>query len=359
MVRKYNFNPGPSTLPLSVIEKIKAEMPDFRGAGMSVLEISHRSKEFIAVLENAKNTLREVMGIPEDYEIIFLGGGASLQFAMIPMNFLAAGQKADYVSTGTWSEKAIKEALKIGEVNTVASSKDKNFTYIPDTLNFSDEACYAHITSNNTIFGTQWHTYPDTKNVPLFVDMSSDIMSRKVDISKFAFIYAGAQKNMGPAGVTMVIARKDLLEKSNENIPNFLRYPTHANKDSCYNTPPVFQIYVVGLVAEWVKESGELAKIEEINRKKADLLYGTVDSYPEFFKGTAAKKNRSLMNATLRLPSEELEAKFIKEAAEQDFHGLKGHRSVGGIRVSMYNALPLEGIEKLSEFMKNFVKSNG
>ncbi len=358
MERKSNFNAGPATLPLPVLEKIQAEMIDFRGAGMSILEMSHRSKEFTAVLDNTKASLREVMDIPSDYEILFLGGGASQQFAMIPMNFLQTGQKADYISTGSWSQKAIKEAKAFGDIQVVGSSEDQNFSFIPQNLEFSPGAQYVHLTSNNTIFGTQWKNYPETKNIPLFADLSSDILCRKTDVSQFSLIYAGAQKNAGPAGVTIIIARREFLEKDKNDIPIIFRYKTHLEKDSCYNTPPVFQIYVVGLVLEWIKEFGGLLKMGEHNQRKADLLYNTIDENPGFYKGTAEKESRSLMNATFRLPSEDLESKFISEASSLNLHGLKGHRSAGGIRASMYNALPFEAVEKLTSFMKDFAQKN-
>ena len=360
MTRKFNFNPGPATLPLSVLEKVHGEFLDYQGKGMSIVEISHRSPEFDAILKKTKDNIREILELSENYEIIFIGGGASLQFAMIPMNFLAEDQSADYIDTGSWSQKAIKEAKLFGKVNIVASSENENFKHIPTALNLSSEARYLHITSNNTIFGTQWQSFPDSGQVPMLVDMSSDIFSRRFDAKKFAMIYAGAQKNAGPAGVTIVILRKDMLDRvATRKIPTMLKYKTHVDKDSTFNTPPVFAVYMVQLVTEWIKEMGGLGKIEEINRKKSALLYQTMDNMPEFYKTVVTDpQSRSHMNVTLRLPSEELEKKFIAEAASKNFHGLKGHRSVGGIRVSMYNALPMEGIEKLTEFMKEFAASN-
>ena len=359
MVRKFNFNPGPATLPLSVLEKVQAEFLDFKNAGMSIVEISHRSKEFEALLEHAKATLKEIMGIPDTHDTIFVGGGASLQFAMIPMNFLGENECADYVNTGEWSQRAIKEARAFGKVNLAACSEADKFSYIPNQFNFSPEARYLHITSNNTIFGTQWPSFPEAGQVPMFVDMSSDFLSRRLDVNKFSLIYAGAQKNAGPAGVTIIILRKDMLGRVvSRKIPTMLQYKTHLENNSLYNTPPVFAIYMCSLVFDWIKEIGGLEKVEEINEKKARLLYDTIDGMPEYYKGTVQKESRSRMNVTFRLPSEELEKKFVSEASKLNLHGLKGHRSVGGIRVSMYNALPLEGIEKLTAFMKEFAATN-
>lgn len=355
MKRKFNFSAGPATLPLSVLEKAQKEFLNYNNAGMSVLEMSHRSKEFVTILENTKQSLTSVLEIPETHEILFLTGGASLQFAMIPMNFLQ--KEADYINTGVWSKKAIKEAKMHGNVNVIASSENENFNYIPSDFSFSDNADYVHITSNNTIFGTQWHNFPITKK-PLFVDMSSDIMSRKLNIGNFDIVYAGAQKNAGPAGVTILIMRKSLVAKSNTSLSSMLQYKIHSDKDSCYNTPPVFQIYLVGLITEWIEEKGGLEKIEERNNVKAQLVYDAIENNGDFYKGTAKKEDRSLMNATFRLPNEELEIQFVKEAEELGFSGLKGHRSAGGIRVSMYNAMPLEGIEKLVIFMKTFADKN-
>ncbi len=358
--RIYNFNPGPATLPLSALEKAQKEFLDYRNAGMSVTEISHRSKEFDAILEETKNLLHEIMEIPQNYKTIFLQGGASLQFAMVPMNFLPPGKSADYVVTGSWAKKAIKEAQIIGKVNVAASTESDGFRRMPkeNEITLDPNAIYVHITSNETISGTQWAQYPDTGQVPLIADMSSDILSRKIDVNRFALIYAGAQKNLGPAGVTVVIIRDDLIEKCPDSLPTLLNYKTHVSKNSLYNTPPVFAIYMVKLVLDWIKAEGGMEKIEERNMKKAKLLYGILDQYPRYYKSAVDLDSRSIMNVTLRMSSEELEKKFISEAAKKGFHGLKGHRSVGGIRVSMYNAMPLEGIEKLVEFMEEFLKKN-
>jgi len=358
--RKFNFNPGPATLPLSVLETVQKNIVELGNSGMSVLEISHRGKEYTPIHESTKALFHEVFGVPDTYEILFLGGGASLQFCMLPMNFLK-DRTADYIDTGEWSKKAIKEARLQGSVNVAASTDGMNFNRLPypEEIKLSENPAYVHITSNNTIFGTQWPAYPEVGNRPLVVDMSSDIMCRPVDVSKFHMIYAGAQKNLGPAGLTIVILRKDWLAEARQDIPTMLAYKTHVDKDSLFNTPPVFQIYVVGLVIQWIKDQGGLVEVEKINRKKTELLYGTMDSMADFYRGTVTdKEHRSWMNVTLRLPSEEMEAEFIKEAASRDLHGLKGHRSVGGIRVSMYNAMPLEGIECLTDFMKEFRKTH-
>jgi len=357
--RVYNFNPGPSTLPLPVLEKMKAELLDFDNTGMSILETSHRSPEFIAVHAETKALVREVAGISDDYHVLFAGGGASMQFAMTPLNFLQDGKSADYINTGAWSKKAIKEAKMVGNVNVAGSSDDKNFTYLPKSLNLDPNACYVHMTSNNTIFGTQWHEFPDTGSVPLICDMSSDIFCRRLNFSKFKMFYAGAQKNLGPAGVTLIVLHKDMEPKMNDGILSMLSYKTYIEKDSMFNTPPCFAIYTVKLVLEWIKEQGGLEAIEKVNDQKQKLLYGAIDASDGYYRGTVEKADRSWMNATLRMKDEDLEKKFIADAKAIGLHGLKGHRSVGGIRVSMYNALPLAGIEKLVKFMDDFKKSNG
>jgi len=357
--RIFNFNPGPATLPLPVLEKAKEEFVNYSSLGMSVTEISHRSKQFDAILEDTKKLFCEILGVPQNYKIIFLGGGASLQFSMVAMNFLAQGKSADYVVTGEWAKKALKEAQILGQPK-VAATTEPDFKRIPkqNEIKLDPNACYVHITSNETISGTQWAQYPDVGTVPLICDMSSDILCRKFDVSRFALIYAGAQKNLGPAGVTVVIIRDDLVEKCPEKMPTMLNYKTHVAKNSLYNTPPVFAIYMIKLVLDWVKGQGGLAKVEEINNEKARLVYGILDKYPDYFKSAAEKESRSIMNVTLRMKNEETEKMFIDEAAKAGFHGLKGHRSVGGIRVSMYNAMPLEGIKKLVEFMEDFKKRN-
>lgn len=359
--RIWNFNPGPATLPLPVLEKAKLELPDYGGTGMAVMELSHRSKEYSAIHEQCGQLMVKIFGIPDNFKVLFLQGGASLQFAMIPMNLLKHGSSADYIVTGSWSKKALKEAKIQGAANVAASSEESNFNRVPkqNELKLDPNAAYCHITSNNTIAGTQYHNFPATGNVPLVADMSSDILSRKIQFDQFGLIYAGAQKNLGPSGVTVVIIRKDLIESGREDIPIILQYRTHAEKDSLYNTPPTYSIYLVKLVLEWVKSMGGLSAVENRNREKADMLYHLIDSNPDFFKGAAEKESRSLMNVTLRLPSEDLEAQFISEAKKAGFGGLKGHRSVGGIRVSIYNALEPEGVKQLTDFMKDFAQKNG
>jgi len=359
--RIWNFNPGPATLPLPVLQKAKEEIPNYAGTGMAVMELSHRSKEYAAIHAEAKNLLVDLFGIPENFKVLLLQGGSSLQFAMIPMNLLGEGKSSDYIITGSWSKKAIKEAKILGSAKVAGSSEEAKFNKIPkqNELTLDPNAVYVHITSNNTIAGTQWHTFPDTGNVPLVADMCSDILSRKVDFSKFDLIYASAQKNLGPAGVTVAIISDELAAKCRNDIPTLLKYATHIEKDSTFNTPPTYSIYIVKLVLEWIKESGGLEGIEKTNQAKGKLLYETIDGHKEFYRGTVEHDSRSLMNATFRLPTEDLEAKFLSEAASAGFGGLKGHRSVGGIRVSMYNAMPLKGIQELTDFMKEFAKKNG
>lgn len=356
--RVYNFNPGPATLPLQVLEKAQAELVDYKGTGMSILETSHRSKEFDDVINEASSLLKEIYGVPEGYKILWLQGGASTQFYMIPANLMLPEKGSDYINTGTWSKKAIKEGKLFGDVNVVATSEEKTFNYIPKDIIFNPDASYVHITSNNTIYGTQWQEYPDTGNVPLLCDMSSDILSRKVDVSKFGMIYAGAQKNMGPAGVTTIIIREDLIERGKDDLPTMMKYKTHADKNSLFNTPSCFSIYLCKLVLEWVKENGGVTGMEARNREKANMLYNLIDESGGFYKGHAEKDSRSMMNITYRLPSEELEAKCVADGKTRDLIGLKGHRSVGGMRASIYNAMPVEGVKKLCEFLKEFQGSN-
>jgi phosphoserine aminotransferase len=356
--RIFNFNAGPSALPLEVLEEVQKDLLNYKGEGLSVMEMSHRSKTYDGIIKEAESLMKEVMGIPDGYKVIFFQGGATLQFAAIPMNLLSDEKSADYVNSGSWSKKAIQEAQKLGKkIKVIASSEDENFSYIPYDISVSPDAEYVHITSNNTIAGTQWAAFPDTGNVPLIADMSSDINSRKIDVSKFALIYAGAQKNMGPSGVTIVIIREDLLEKSPDNIPTMTSYKIIGGKDSLYNTPPTFGIYVIKLVLEWVKNMGGVEAIEAINNQKAKLLYDTIDN-SDFYRGTVKEDSRSKMNVTFRLPSEELEKKFIAESLEKGMIGLKGHRSVGGCRASIYNAVSLEAVEALTAFMKEFEKNN-
>ena len=358
--RVFNFSPGPATLPLSVLEKVQAELLDYRGSGMSVMESSHRGAEYDEIHNSTIALFKELMGLKDGYNVGFLGGGASGQFAMVPMNFLHPGKTAAYVDTGAWSAKAIKEAKRIGNVDVVASSKEDNNTYIPDlsSIKLASDTAYLHLTSNNTIFGTQIQSFPDTGDVPLICDMSSDILSRRHDFNKFALIYAGAQKNLGPAGVTVVIIREDMIAKCADNIPLIYTYKTHTEKDWLYNTPPAFPVYVVKLVLEWIKEQGGLEAVEKVNLAKKDVIYGAIDANSDYYRGTVKPDSRSWMNITMRLPSEDLEKKFIAEAKAAGFVGLKGHRSVGGIRVSLYNALPMAGAEGLAKFMEEFKKNN-
>ena len=357
--RVYNFSAGPSMLPLEVLEQAQRELVCYPSAGMSVMEMSHRSKTFENILEKAKADLKELMHIPDNYKILFLQGGGSTQFAMIPMNLMNKNNKADYVITGQWAKKAAAEAERYGKVNIVASSADSTFDHIPtlDPSKFDPEADYFYITLNNTIYGTRWTELPDTGNVPLVGDMSSSILSQEIDITKFGLLFAGAQKNLGPAGVTVVIVREDLLGNAMDFTPTMLRYDIHAENNSLYNTPPTYGIYFMGLVFDWVKRQGGVAALQKINERKAAILYDFLDQ-SELFRGTVVKKDRSLMNAPFVLPTKELDEKFIKEAKEHGFENLKGHRTVGGMRASMYNAMPLEGVEKLVEFMKKFEMEN-
>jgi phosphoserine aminotransferase len=358
--RIYNFNAGPAALPQSVLEEIQASFLDFKGSGMSITEVSHRSKWFDDVINDAVARLKRILRLDDTFHVLFLQGGASMQFCMIPMNFLAGDASADYVNTGTWSTKAIKEAEIQGKhIRVVASSEDKNFSYIPQHIPFSKDAVYAHITSNNTIKGTQWAEFPDTGGVPLIADMSSDILSRPFDAGRFGMFYAGAQKNMGPAGVCVVVIRDDFLKMVPDNLPTFLKYTTFAAKNSMFNTPPCFAVYTVQLVLKWLEERiGGLEKMLEFNRKKAGMLYKTIDD-SDFYRGTAELDSRSMMNVTFRLPSEDLEKAFVQEALENKMGGLKGHRSVGGCRASIYNPTPLKAVETLCEFMKDFEKKRG
>ncbi|MEN6437543.1 MAG: 3-phosphoserine/phosphohydroxythreonine transaminase [Syntrophobacter sp.] len=358
--RIYNFNAGPAALPLMVLEQIKQEMLDFQSTGMSLLEISHRSKPFEVVLEDAIARVRRLFGLDDSYHVLFLQGGASLQFAMVPMNLAIPGKPLNYVDTGTWSTKAIKEARVLGkDVRVIASSEKSEFTYIPEDIPVDQNAAYLHITSNNTIRGTQWRTFPNPGGVPMISDMSSDIFSRRIDPRPFALIYAGAQKNLGPAGVTLVVIRDDMLERVPGDLPAMLKYTTYAANNSLYNTPPCFAIYVSGLVLKWIEETvGGIDAMERINNEKAQLLYGYIDSQ-DFYRGTARPDSRSRMNITFRLPDPELEKQFLAGAAAAGLGGLKGHRSVGGCRASIYNATTLEGVKALVDFMKDFVSKKG
>jgi len=360
MERVYNFNPGPATLPIEVLREAQAEFLNFNGTGMSIVEISHRAAPYEKVHNAAKATILELMGLGDDYEVLFIQGGASLQFAMIPMNFATADKPGAYVLSGTFSSNAYKEAKNLGVGEIAASTKDENFRRVPrqDELKINPNAAYLHVCYNNTIYGTEFHYVPDTGNVPLFADMSSDMLSRPVDFKKFSLIYAGVQKNLGPAGVVIVVAKKSFVEKSLETLPTMLRYDTFYKKNSLYNTPPAFSIYIVGKVAAWIKACGGLTEMARRNSIKAKLLYDAIDSSDGFYRGHADKDSRSFMNVTFRLPTEELEKKFVAEALEKKLSGVKGHRSVGGMRASIYNAMPIEGAEILADFMNQFRKAN-
>ncbi|HXG91955.1 MAG TPA: 3-phosphoserine/phosphohydroxythreonine transaminase [Blastocatellia bacterium] len=358
--RIFNFSAGPAVLPLAVLEEAQRDLVALPGVGMSVLEISHRSKAFDEIIQGAEADMRRLANIPDDYHVLFLQGGASLQFSMVPMNLMPAGGKADYIVTGSWSKKAIKEAQKVGVVNIAASTESENFTRVPrqDELKLDREAAYVHMTTNETIHGVEWKSIPDVGDVPLVADASSDIFSGPIDVAKFALIYAGAQKNLAPAGATLVIIRDDMLARSPANMHTMLDYNTHAKNKSLYNTPPVFSIYIMRLVLGWLIEQGGLEAMHRRNEEKAKLLYDVIDS-SDFYRGHAHKDNRSLMNVTFRLPSEELEKQFIGEATKAGLDGLKGHRSVGGCRASIYNAFPKEGVEALVSFMKEFERTHG
>ncbi len=358
--RAYNFNPGPGPLPLEVLQQAQAELLDFKGTGMSVMEISHRSKEFEAVIQTAEADLRELLGIPANYKIMFLQGGATLQFTMVAMNLRPAGASADYIVNGAWSKAAIKEAKKLGPARAAANTEAEGFNCVPTNLDLDPKAAYLHFTANETIHGVEFFSEPTPPaGVPLVCDTSSNFISRPIDISKYAMLYAGAQKNAGPAGVTVVIIRDDMLERTPENLPVMLDYKALAASGSLHNTPPAFAIYMVGLVFQWAKKQGGLAAIEKTNRVKAGMVYDTIDKSGGFYRGHTKPADRSLMNIPFRLPSEELEDAFAKEAKKNNLIGLKGHRSVGGMRASVYNAVTVEGAKALVDFMKDFQKKNG
>lgn len=361
MSRVYNFSAGPSMLPVPVLEKAAAQMLDYEGSGQSVMEMSHRSKVYGSIIESAEALLREVMNIPDNYKVLFLQGGASSQFAMVPMNLMTKSGKADYVITGQWAKKAYKEAARYGNANVVASSEDKTFSYIPklDPETFTKDADYFHICMNNTIYGTAYHELPQTGDVPLVADISSYILSQPIDVSKFGVLYAGAQKNMAPAGVTIVIIRDDLIGNAMDITPTMFNYKTHADNGSMFNTPPCYTIYIAKLVLEWVKnEIGGLEAMKERNEKKAKLLYDFLDN-SKLFKGTVVPEDRSLMNVPYVTGNADLDAQFVKEASARGFENIKGHRSVGGMRASIYNAMPYEGVDALVKFMAEFEKANG
>ena len=357
--RIYNFSPGPSILPYSVLLQAAKDIVNFNDKGIGLIELSHRSKEFMAVAEETEALIRENLGVPAHYKVLFLQGGASSQFFMVPMNLLGPGKKATYLNTGTWSNKAIKEARLFGDIDVAFSSEEKKFNRVPGneeyTIDPASETVY--FVSNNTIYGTQFQSFPDVATT-LVSDMSSDILSRRIDVNRFGIIFAGAQKNMGPAGVTVVIIREDLLDKAPDNVPTMLRYKTHADKGSMFNTPPCFALYCVGLVMKWLKDMGGIDAMEKVNNKKASMVYDAIDS-TDFYRGHAEVESRSKMNISFNLPTPELEAKFIAEATADGLDGLKGHRSIGGCRASIYNAFPTEGVEKLVQFMEHFARTNG
>jgi phosphoserine aminotransferase len=358
--RIFNFSAGPAVLPVPVLEQAQKDLLGLPGVGMSVMEISHRSRTFDDIIGGADSGLRELLGIPDNYHVLFLQGGASLQFSMIPMNFLPGGGSADYILTGSWGKKALKEAKKVGVANVAATMADGGFTRVPgqDELTLDTRASYVHFTTNETIEGVEWKHEPEVGSVPLVADASSDILSHEIPVDKYALIYAGAQKNMGPSGVTLVIVRDDLLQSIPDGLHTMLDYRTHVENKSLYNTPNTWGIYIIDLVCKWIKDKGGLAAMQKENETKAGLLYDAIDA-SDFYRGHADADCRSIMNVTYRLPSEELEKKFTNEATAQGLDGLKGHRSVGGIRASIYNAFPLAGVEALVSFMKDFERKNG
>jgi len=359
MARVYNFSAGPSMLPEEVLKTAADEMLEYGTSGQSVMEMSHRSKEYQAIIDEAEANLREIMNIPDNYDVLFLQGGASTQFAMIPFNLMNKNKKADYIITGQWAKKAYQEAARYGEARAVASSADKTFSYIPKTTaaDFDKDADYVHICMNNTIYGTKYHTLPETGDIPLVADISSCILSEPIDVSKFGVLYAGAQKNVAPAGVTIVIIRKDLVGNAMDITPTMLKYDTHTENGSMFNTPPCYCIYIAGLVFKWIKSIGGLEEMKKRNEAKAKILYDFLDN-SKLFKGTVVPEDRSLMNVPFVTGNEELDAKFVAEAKKAGFVNIKGHRSVGGMRASIYNAMPYEGVVKLVEFMKKFEEEN-
>lgn len=356
-----NFNAGPAMLPRAVLQRVQSELIDYHGKGMSIMEMSHRSKEYEAVNANAEATFKRLLGIDKDYRVLFVQGGASTQFAMVPMNFLPAGATADYLITGLWAEKAFEEAALLGKPTQAASTKEGGYRRMPtnEELRLTPNAAFVHYTTNETVQGTQFHAIPEVGDRPLVADMSSDIFSRPFDASKFSLIYAGAQKNLGPSGVTVVLLRESWLEKANKGVPTMLRYATHVKNNSLYNTPPSFGVYVLSLVLEWIEKAGGLPAMAERNNAKAKTIYDAIDGSGGYYRGHAEPGARSIMNITFRLPSEDLEKKFVAEAQAAKMVGLAGHRSVGGLRASIYNAIPLEACQTLTAFMKEFAKRNG
>lgn len=359
--RVFNFSPGPAMLPVSVLEEAQKELLNYKGTGMSVLEMSHRSKQFEEIIFGAEALLKKLLNIPDNYRVLFIGMGATGQFDMVPMNYIVDDKTGNYAVTGSFASKAYKEAAKIGPAHIAASTQEIGYVRVcsPEEIRLSENPAYLHITSNNTIFGTQWKQYPDTGDVPLIADMSSDILSKKIDVSRFALIYAGAQKNLGPAGSAVVIIRDNMVENSNQKLPTMLKYDTYAKNNSLYNTPASFTIYLIKLMLEWVTNEGGLDVIEKRNEQKASVVYDAIDGSGGFYRGHAEAGSRSLMNITFRLPNEDQEKEFINEAAIAGLSGLKGHREVGGVRASIYNTMPIEGCAALAEFMEDFRKKNG
>jgi len=357
--RVHNFNAGPAVLPLEVLQEVQAELIDYKGKGLSVMEMSHRSKDYMEIILDARNRAKKLMNLGDDYEALYLQGGASTQFLMIPMNFCPEGKVANYINTGEWATKAIKEAKKINKkVHVSASSEDKNFGYIPKSFTISENPAYLHITTNNTIYGTEYHEIPEVPaDIPLVADMSSNFYSRPMDFSRFSLIYGGAQKNIGPAGATLVILKKEFMEKAEKGMPSMMDYNLHASKDSMYNTPSAFTIYVIGKVLKWLDDRGGLEAMEKYNIEKAKYIYDVFDE-SDFFKGTVVPEDRSRMNVPFRLPNEDMEKKFIAEASAKGMIGLKGHASVGGCRASIYNSLPMKAVQDLAQFMREFEKAN-
>ncbi len=360
MKRIFNFSAGPAMLPLEVLEEVQRELLDYQNSGMSILEMSHRAPVYDRINSEAEADIKELLGLNDDWCVLFLGGGASLHFSMVPMNFLTAGKVGAYVDTSSFSAKAVKEAKKVGETTVLFSSKEEKYNRVPKLceLKLPANAAYLHITGNNTIEGTEYTEYPDTGEIPLIADLSSDILSKPIPTEKFSLIYAGAQKNIGPGGVAVVIARKNFIRGRNKNLPTMLNYEVHMDNNSLYNTPPVFGVYIVGLVAKWLKKQGGLTVMQERNISKAKLVYDIIDAHSDFYRGFVEKASRSYMNVTFGLPTVELEKQFVLEADAIGLNGLKGHRSVGGLRASIYNAMPRAGCEKLAEFMENFYLAN-
>ena len=359
--RIWNFNPGPAAVPLEVLEHVHENWFNYMETGMNIIEWSHRSREYDGIHNDTAALVKKLIGLDDNYHVLFLQSGASLQFAMVPMNFLGWGKTADFINTGSWSEKAVKEAMLFGNVNIAFDGKEVNYTSLPKQfdLKLTEGAAYVHLTSNNTIKGTQFFDFPNTGDVPIIADMSSDILSHRFDPKPFGLFYAGAQKNLGPSGVTLIVIRDDMLQEANDGLTTMLSYSTHVKKNSLFNTPNTFGIFLMGRILQWIVDMGGLEAMEDRNRRKAELLYGFMDENSGFYRGTVDKESRSWMNVCMRLPEEELEAKFVTEGKTAGFNGLKGHRSVGGIRVSMYNAIPVEAIEDLVDFMKDFMAKNG